>query len=292
MQPETLKKEGIFIHRLERLLLCDKTHIQAKIKGLICSSKGFLVILGTNLMARRIPMITNFTHSQIVLIASFYTLIALSGYAIYYRDAKTVAEHIWGLGRFAGGDAAVNLARAEIAEISGQGSSSADSHELCLAKEPDDTRGFLLRFWHKLTLKDSSYEGYRNTVRQFYFATDTTFGLKAAWSGTAGPYPDSFKLGYNRKEFASPPIMVNNGCKGNPQHFSIRMPSFFASINNASALANFYDSKTNNVQFFATGKAATEFSKRSDLRSYFSKNIVPSITEKTTPVTPPINPAQ
>lgn len=193
------------------------------------------------------------------------------------------------IGHFAGGDAAVNLAQAE---ISGQGNDSADDHELCLAKEPDDTRGFLLRFWHNLTLKDSSYEGYRNTVRQFYFATDTTFGLKAAWSGTAGPYPDSFKLGYNRKEFASPPIMVNNGCKGNPQHFSIRMPSFFASINNASALANFYDNKTNNVQFFATGKAATEFSKRNDLRSYFSKNIVPSITEKTTPVTPPINPAQ
>ncbi|MFZ1851554.1 MAG: hypothetical protein WAU15_04875 [Nitrosomonas sp.] len=193
------------------------------------------------------------------------------------------------IGHFAGGDAAVNLAQAE---ISGQGSGNAESHELCLAKEPDDTRGFLLRFWHKLTLKDSSYEGYRNTVRQFYFATDTTFGLKAAWSGTAGPYPDSFKLGYNRKEFASPPIMVNNGCKDNPQQFSIRMPSFFASINNVSAHANLYDSKTNNVQFFATGKAATEFSKRSKIKDYFSENMIPSVTEKTTTATSPINPAQ
>lgn len=52
-------------------------------------------------MARRIPMITNFTHSQIVLIASFYTLIALSGCAIHYRDAKTGAEHIWGFGHLA-----------------------------------------------------------------------------------------------------------------------------------------------------------------------------------------------
>lgn len=184
------------------------------------------------------------------------------------------------IGHFAGGDAAVNLARANLSD---QGNDNADSHELCLAKEPEDTRGFLLKFWHKLTLKDSSYEGYRNTVRQFYFATDTTFGLKAAWSGTAGPYPDSFKLGYNRKEFASPPIIINSGCNGNPQQFSIRMPSFFASINNASALANIYDSKTNNVQFFATGKAATEFSKREEVRNYFSKNMIPSvINEKTT----------
>lgn len=46
-------------------------------------------------------MIRNFTYFRIVLASGFYTLIVLSGCAIHYRDAKTGAEHIWGLGHLA-----------------------------------------------------------------------------------------------------------------------------------------------------------------------------------------------
>jgi hypothetical protein len=172
------------------------------------------------------------------------------------------------IGHFAGGDAAVHLAQDddEIVDSS-----------LCLNSEPEDTRGGLLKIWHTLTLTD--YETYKKTPRYFYFATDTMFGLKAAWSGTTGPYPDSFKLGYNRKEFASPPIFINQGCKSDAQKWSVHLPSFYASIDNASALSTITGSSVNNVQFFATGKAATAFAKRKSVRQIAFANMAPDAAE-------------
>src|SRR5437762_663396 len=43
-------------------------------------------------------------------------------------------------------------------------------------------------------------------VKPLIFGTDTSFGLKVAWSGTTAEFPDSVKLGYNRKEFALAPV--------------------------------------------------------------------------------------
>jgi hypothetical protein len=40
----------------------------------------------------------------------------------------------------------------------------------------------------------------------FIFGTDTSFGLKVRWSGATAQYPDSVKLGYNRKEWAFAPV--------------------------------------------------------------------------------------
>ena len=215
------------------------------------------------------------------------------------------------IGHFSGGDAAVYLAKDHNVD------SPVDS-SLCLTSEnePVDPRGGLLKLWHKLISVD--YEEYKNTPRPFYFATDTTFGVKAAWSGTTGPYPDSLKLGYNRKEFASPPIFVNEGCntedkatknvsvnnktadteaikekpvekeatqdkpvknKKDGKEWSVRLPSFYASISNGSALSTLRGSEVNNVQFFATGRAATELAKRKSVRQVAFESMVPEAAE-------------
>lgn len=173
-------------------------------------------------------------------------------------------------GHFAGGDAAVHLAR-------GSGANGPVDSSLCLKDEPADARGGLLKIWHKLTSTD--HATYKKTPRLFYLATDTMFGLKAAWSGATGPYPDSLKLGYNRKEFASPPIFVNQGCGGDVNKWSVHLPSFYASIHNASAISTLTGSKVTSVQFFATGQAATEFSKRESIRQIAFEGMAPDAAE-------------
>jgi hypothetical protein len=88
---------------------------------------------------------------------------------------------------FAGGKAAVILAQP----------SGSSGHQLkskvCLSHPLKDSA---------IGLK--SEEG--DDARPFFFATDTTFGLKVAWSGTTEAVPDTLRLGYNRKEFAYAPV--------------------------------------------------------------------------------------
>lgn len=187
-------------------------------------------------------------------------------------------------GHFAGGDAAINLAK--------EGPPYKDGSELCLSELPD-SRSPGQRFWHWITRKskeeiDEANKYALENSRPFNFATDTSYGLKVAWSGTTGSaVPDTVKLGYNRKEFASPPIFidkdVDSDCtagegktaNGNGMKFSVKIPSFLASINNASAFEMFSDTKVKHVQFFATGRAATEFSMRNSVRQAVFQNMAP-----------------
>ena len=181
-------------------------------------------------------------------------------------------------GHFAGGDAAVYLAQETVDNAKGGLDSS-----LCLKSEPKDTRSLFLKFWHFITNK--SYEDYLREPRPFYFATDTTYGLKAAWSGTSGPYPDSLKLGYNRKEFASPPIFVDTSCGGNEKYWNIKLPSFYASIDNGSGWETVthdnpsepgvWKGHPKHIQFFATGQAANAFAKRLSVRQVAFENMAP-----------------
>jgi hypothetical protein len=175
-------------------------------------------------------------------------------------------------GQFAGGDAALYLAQ----EPSEDNMHPVDS-SLCM-KNPPDTRGWLLKLWHSLT--NISLEEYQlkrqKESRIFYFATDIAYGLKVAWSGTGGPYPDSLKLGYNRKEFASPPIFVDQGCNGAPENWNVKLPSFYASIDNASALERSQSAEDKHIQFFATGKAASAFAKRASVRQVAFENMAPN----------------
>lgn len=180
------------------------------------------------------------------------------------------------IAHFAGGDAAVYLAQ-EPAEDN-RGDNKPSDSSLCLESQPEDTRGWFLKMWHSLT--STTYTKYLKEPRPFYFATDTAYGLKVAWSGTAGPYPDSLKLGYNRKEFASPPLFVDEGCASGQTGWNVKLPSFYAAIDNASALETFEEGEDNHVQFFATGQAATAFAKRASIRQLAFEGMAPEVAKR------------
>lgn len=170
-------------------------------------------------------------------------------------------------GHFAGGDAAYFLAKEKVND------GEKVDNTICLMTEPADSRNWL----RKLV---TPTEEYKKEARQFFFATDTSYGLKVAWSGTAGPYPDSLKLGYNRKEFASPPVFVNKGCTGNKEGWTVQLPSFYASTDNGSGWDKNekfigFDGKLKHIQFFATGSAATEFVKRASVKLTAFENMAP-----------------
>ena len=173
--------------------------------------------------------------------------------------------------QFAGGEAAIIIARGSDTNDN----PGADSSAICLSKEPD-MRPPWKKIWHYFVGR-----GEENT-RAFYFATDTSFGLKVGWDGTGGLYPDNLKLGYNRKEIAFPPIFVkavekceDKTAPSDGEKWEVTVPSFFASLNNSSALTTRSESGVTHVQFFATGKAATEFVKRPDVNKEIYKKLVP-----------------
>ena len=177
--------------------------------------------------------------------------------------------------RFAGGEAAVLLAQGPERQPDTVSTSS-----ICLTKEPD-TRPLWKRLWHSLVGRS------KDNTRPFYFATDTSFGLKAAWDGTTGPYPSTLKLGYNRKELAFPPVFVTKGCSTdsptNEDGWKVTIPSFLASLDNSSILKEWSKSGTTHIQFFATGKAASEFVKRPDVNSAMNKAMFPHQDTANTP---------
>lgn len=176
--------------------------------------------------------------------------------------------------RFAGGEAAVRLAQGPDRQ-----SESPNQSSICLLGKEPDTRPLWKIPWQSVSrfLFGRSQED----TRPFYFATDTAFGLKAAWDGTTGPYPSTVKLGYNRKELAFPPIFITKGCivpPANSPNFDVwrvTVPSFFASLDNSSTLKEWFASGITHTQFFATGKAASEFVGRRDVNSAMNKAMYP-----------------
>ena len=131
-----------------------------------------------------------------------------------------------------------------------------------------------------------------DTARPFFFATDTTTGLKVAWSGATQAIPDTFKFGYNRKEFAFAPVYGHKsncdpeavaGSASNDKgagttsadtatakpgsNFLIEVPSFLATLGNSAGAGGSADVKYDYSQFFATGEAANELARRPEVRN-------------------------
>jgi len=181
---------------------------------------------------------------------------------------------------FAGGDAAVILVAENKGDIKWDSS-------LCLGQKPD-ARGPIKRFWHWITFTDYKKIDARASPRAFYFATDTSFGVKVGWNGTGGPYPTSLKLGYNRMELASPPVFIKKGCKSGrggtdaETEWEVKVPSFFASLDNKG---NFLSESgvpgpavtggVTHVQFFATGAVAKAWAGRSSVKKETFKRMAP-----------------
>lgn len=146
---------------------------------------------------------------------------------------------------FAGGDAAYVLSKP------GQ---EGDIPKLCLKARPEG----------KLHLGPIPLGTYplptTGEIRPFIFGTDTTFGLKVAWSGMTAQFPDSLKIGFNRKELALAPVFGReSGDQDCP--YSVGMPPFLASIEIASETASPQSFAATYRQSFSTGSAAVELAK-------------------------------
>ncbi len=92
------------------------------------------------------------------------------------------------------------------------------------------------------------------TVRPLIFWTDTSLGLKVAWSGLTAQFPDSAKFGFNRKEMAFAPVF---GATNTITHqYDVKMPSFLATTDTEAKTSTPQNSGFRYQQYFATGKAA------------------------------------
>jgi hypothetical protein len=124
-----------------------------------------------------------------VIAPSFEEGKALPVIASFLFEGGWFSPHI--SGTFAGGKAAVTIA--ELFNVGDSNSRLTPRSRVCLDHPPKESAQGLQ--WE---------EG--DDARPFFFATDTTFGLKVAWSGATEVMPDTLKLGYNRKEFAYAPV--------------------------------------------------------------------------------------
>jgi len=128
-------------------------------------------------------------------------------------------------------------------------------------------------------------------IRPFIFGTDTSLGLKVAWSGAGGQFPDTVKAGFNRKEFAWAPISMST------DHKSVKMPSFLATIQSkisggmdatASAMTNGMNQAAGieAIQYFATGESASLLARQKDVRDAMLARLDPAYHSKRTPHNP------
>jgi hypothetical protein len=171
---------------------------------------------------------------------------------------------------FAGGDAAEALSQGprgpDVNQVSG----------LCLSEEPKPP-------WFSFLSIPKKGE-----VMPFAFGTDTVFGLKVAWSGTAGPFPDSLRLGFNRKEAAWAPLFgtdkANCTIPGTmtPGSYVVWMPSFLAALDANVQAGQPSETSVDWVQYFATGTSATTLAKRDDVRSIMLKQAFPAAVDVVT----------
>jgi hypothetical protein len=113
-----------------------------------------------------------------------------------------------------------------------------------------------------------------DNTKPFYFATDTSLGLKASWNGTAGAMPSAFKLGYNRKEFALAPVFGQTNVSDGK--YDVKMPSFLATIDTQAGASTITNTGLGIVQYFATGKAADRMALRQPVRLAMAKRLDPA----------------
>jgi len=116
-------------------------------------------------------------------------------------------------------------------------------------------------------------------IRPLVFGTDTLLGLKIAWTGAAGQFPDSVKAGFNRKEFAWAPLITTEDGK------SIKMPSFLATIesriiggnptNQVGSTNSDQGAGISSIQYFATGDAAKSLVYQHDVRDAMLSRLDP-----------------
>jgi hypothetical protein len=104
-------------------------------------------------------------------------------------------------------------------------------------------------------------------VAPLIFGTDTSFGLKVAWSGLTASAPDALRLGFNRKELAWAPVTYHEevGEDGTPLHV-VKAPSLLATVDFNAEAGSLPGTKPAYLQYFATGAAATSLAQEQEVR--------------------------
>ncbi|MCP4263316.1 MAG: hypothetical protein GY774_38285 [Planctomycetes bacterium] len=191
--------------------------------------------------------------------------------ASFSVDVNGVAALFAGISStFAGGDAAVTMAKLyddsdEDVESRKYKPSCFDS-SIKLSEEPKYSDWFGNVDQSRKLLK-------KGEIEPFIFGTDTSFGLKVAWSGVTAQVPDTVKLGFNRKEFALAPVTLTP--IPNTTDSKVRMPSFLATIDNSTRLGQMSETKIQHLQYFATGKAADLMARRYAVRKAMISRLDP-----------------
>lgn len=186
--------------------------------------------------------------------------------ASFRADSNPFGRFFFGVkSTFAGGDAAVALSKDP-----GSADTNYDS-VLCLSQKPN--KKTILGF--DVSVKE------KGDVDPMIFGTDTTFGLKVAWSGTSGEVPDTVRLGFNRKEFAWAPVYGTDavdctvpGTK-KPGNYGIWMPPFLAVLDNEVQTGTPAQTGIKWLQYFATGKSATTLASRNEVRRIMMERMDP-----------------
>ncbi len=119
----------------------------------------------------------------------------------------------------------------------------------------------------------------KQEVRPVFFGTDTSLGLKIAWSGMTGQFPDSARLGYNRKELALVPISLEEKNVSGTKKYNMKMSSLLATVDSdvseSEIDGNVPDAELEHIQYFATGNAATLLALQKDVRKAMLSRLDP-----------------
>jgi hypothetical protein len=115
--------------------------------------------------------------------------------------------------------------------------------------------------WFGTLFEDGNFQG--NDVRPVLFGTDTSLGLKVAWSGLTAYVPDTARLGYARKELAWVPITMQETTRQGSakKEFKIKTSSLLATLDSGLSDVKIESgqpsARFSYVQYFASGDAAT-----------------------------------
>ncbi len=197
--------------------------------------------------------------------------------ASFTVDVKGISSLFAGISStFAGGDAAVTMAMLyddSDEDVAGKYTCADFDSSFDLTQEPNYLDWFGNPDQSKNLLK-------KGEIEPFIFGTDTSFGLKVAWSGVTAQVPDTVKLGFNRKEFALAPV-TSTPIPNTPDS-KVRMPSFLATIDNSTKLGSMEDSEIQHLQYFATGKAADFMARRYAVRKAMMSRLEPVAAQEFT----------
>lgn len=110
--------------------------------------------------------------------------------------------------------------------------------------------------WFATLFEGGDFQG--SDVRPVFFGTDTSLGIKLAWSGLTSYVPDTARFGYGRKELAWVPVTME---KKSDTEYRIKTSSLLATLDSGVSQPTLEGGQPSAplsyVQYFASGDAAT-----------------------------------